>query len=194
MSRPAKHPNCRTIVTPRREKKAPPAEPVGDAASCVCKTCVAACRYQPGICAPGDAERIAAHLGLESPAEAVEAGWLIVDYWVGGPKYYRPRRVDETGDGPLARYGLSFLDRFGDLFAERDCLFLTTDGRCSVHAVKPAECAMALPHAHGDVQAHTNKRSVVDLWRQAGSPLGTYADPEADESDDDAAWLPGLFD
>ena len=85
---------------------------------CECDQCRQQCREHPGALAPSDIDHIAAHEGLEEWDE---------DFL----DTYFEACADGPGDAPVIRPR-----KKGD----GSCVFLTTDGRCSIDAVKPFEC------------------------------------------------------
>jgi len=100
-----------------------------DQESCACSTCVDACSHKPGWLAPGDAEVIAAHLGVS--LEELFKTKLIVDWYGQGKNgdifLLSPAKVGKaagkmSGASPLGV-----------------CVFLK-DNLCQIHAVKPTEC------------------------------------------------------
>lgn len=151
---------------------------VGTAASCTCPRCVDACSHKPGWLKPGDAERIAAYLGVS--LEELFRTRLIVDYFIrdaeGKPPIWllAPLKNDATAgaEAPFEPGGV--------------CAFLTTDGRCSIHPVKPFECA-AMIHDEGPEQTGGNHRAAAQAWdapehqRQISELLGR--DPVLPEPD-----------
>jgi Fe-S-cluster containining protein len=91
---------------------------------CACESCVACCRRQPASLIPGDAERIAEHLG--EPVEPY--------LWAspGARLLYRGTELQVGTITPRMQDGA--------------CVFLSPEGRCTVHPVSPAGCAYFDPH------------------------------------------------
>jgi Fe-S-cluster containining protein len=88
---------------------------------------VACCKRQPGPLAPGDIERIAAHLQVPI-ATALDRFW--------------------ASPGALVRHtyddGREVIMRIGTItprYAAGRCVFLNAQDRCDIHAVAPAGCA-----------------------------------------------------
>lgn len=92
---------------------------------CACAQCVRCCKEQPGALAPGDAERIAEHLG--EPAEPF--------------LWNSPGAFVLCGDG-VARRARTITPRMVD----GRCVFLGADDRCKVHPVAPFGCAYVDTH------------------------------------------------
>jgi Fe-S-cluster containining protein len=97
-----------------------------------CTTCTAACHKKPGWLMPGEAERIARHLGM-SLAELFRTK-LAIDWWEDHPV--------TDGDvfvlAPAITTSPAGEEYPGD--PRGRCVFLTAEGRCGIHAVKPHEC------------------------------------------------------
>lgn len=94
---------------------------------CDCQKCKAACRHMPGMLAPGDIDRIGDYLGIQPGAYAdfvtrnfrASDGALVV-------KDGRPMRIPTIV--PATK-------------EDGSCVFLTSDGRCSIHPVAPFGCS-----------------------------------------------------
>lgn len=104
--------------------------------SCTCPQCRQTCRTRPGFCAPGDVERIAAHVGMQPTGEFLQAhfkplGGPLVQF--GDPQDCEPVNVPVIV--PAQRQ-------------DGSCVFLTADERCGIQAVKPLGCAVC--NACGD--------------------------------------------
>lgn len=91
---------------------------------CVCSDCVACCYRQPGPLAPGDFERIQAHLGVDDAAM---------------------RKLFRKSPGALVfNFATGKTYRIGTITPHRAagrCVFLDKNDRCSIHEVAPAGCA-----------------------------------------------------
>lgn len=111
---------------------------------------MAACHRKPGWLAPGDAERIAAHLDV--PIEQLFRERLAIDWWVGGVV----GEADVLVLSPVA-VGRAPGGSFGNN-AYGVCTFLVAD-RCSIHPAKPRECRLA---GH-DQPADLHER-IAELW------------------------------
>lgn len=95
--------------------------------SCDCSKCTAACRTMPGYLIPGDIERIAEYVGADPDDE----NFLIKNFRASeGPLVSR--------SGKLFRIPTIVPAQFDD---NGRCVFMTRDGRCSVHKVSPFGCS-----------------------------------------------------
>lgn len=96
--------------------------------SCGCSACRVPCYYKPGLCAPGDVERIAAHVGMEPTGDFLQT-------------HFRPL------GGPAVSFGgaepINVPVIVPALREDGPCVFLTADERCSIHAVRPLGCALS---------------------------------------------------
>lgn len=127
--------------------------------SCSCDQCRQTCRTRPGFCAPGDVERIAAHVGM-SPA-----GDFLQDHFrpLGGPlvQFGDPIDCDPVNVPVIVP-------------AQREdgcCVFLTADGRCGIQPVKPTGCAVSNACQGGNAAAEAaiayeiaHDLEYLDLW------------------------------
>jgi len=97
---------------------------------CACSDCVGACEQEPGWFAPGEVAKLAEHLGLT--VQETFDKYLVVDWWVASPYVYvlAPGLVGEP-TGTMAPN-----------WPDGRCVFLT-EGKCSIHEVKPTECRLA---------------------------------------------------
>lgn len=102
---------------------------------CSCAGCQRACSMKPGWFAPGEAELVAEHLGVtlrELFETRLMVDWLSgvsaaggEDVFVLSPAVVSGSPGSEFPGNPRGR-----------------CVFLTGEGRCSIHAVKPLECRL----------------------------------------------------
>lgn len=118
-----------------------------------CNSCQGACERKPGWFKPGEAERVAEYLGITLPE--LFASKLAVDWWCGdgidGGDIYvlSPALIGEDA-------GTEFP---GD--PEGQCVFFK-EGRCSIHPVKPYECAEALPCSSD--RGRNYHKEAADAW------------------------------
>lgn len=118
-----------------------------------CEVCQSACRFKPGWLVPGDAERIADHLGL-SLVELFETK-LAVDWWEewkGRDDVFllAPALVGEDAG---AEYPGN---------PKGTCTFYA-DGLCTIHEVKPFECReYVCDDSYGKTMGR--HRSIVEAW------------------------------
>jgi Fe-S-cluster containining protein len=133
-------------------------ETQGSRESCTCPKCVSCCERRPGWFKPGEAEKVAAFLGLT--LQELFDTKLEADYWIndsGEPNtlLLAPARVGHPS-GTVSRDTWSPTGR---------CVFLSAEGRCSIHAVKPFECAVAFC-GDGPVDLEGSAHQVAaDAWR-----------------------------
>lgn len=97
-----------------------------------CHKCVGACSHKPGQFLPGEAERVAEHLGIS--LEELFRTKLGVDWWEADEKFpltfvLAPAVV---GSEPGQEYDANPRGR---------CVFLSDEDQCTIHPVKPHECA-----------------------------------------------------
>lgn len=93
-------------------------------ADCSCADCVRCCHDQPGSLAPGDLERIAAHLGVPLRVAALK-------FWASKGSLLGNSQTGETY-------------RVGSITPRRvrgRCVFLNAQDRCTIHHVAPFGCA-----------------------------------------------------
>lgn len=95
---------------------------------CDCERCSSHCYEQPGSCGPGDVEAIATYM-QQSPSEVLHLfraspGAIIVEK-ATGKETRIPTITPATVPGTNGR-----------------CVFLSSSGRCSIHAVAPFGCRM----------------------------------------------------
>lgn len=123
--------------------------------NCICEICVAACKRQPGIFAPGEAEKAADLLGM--PFDQFKKEKLIESYMTewSDPHFLMPRKIGIDEDLDIASdEGTSTPGR---------CVFLVNE-RCQIHAAKPIECRSALLcEKNEDI-----RYEVVEMWRKKG--------------------------
>lgn len=116
--------------------------------SCQCAECVSACRSDPGRLIPEDLPRIAGRLKI-SPSELL-AGYLVLipHQWKGqricAPAPKKGKGV--KGDRWLAESGSIVPDYYEK--EKGRCVFLDDANLCTIHAVKPYECAAYMGCRH----------------------------------------------
>jgi Fe-S-cluster containining protein len=136
--------------------------------ACACEKCVSACRSDPGRLIPADVKRIAAFLGLSEKE-------LLARYLVRMPAKGKNRHIQFLA--PAKIKAARFLAEPGTVVPEYyagekgRCVFLTAENICTVHAVKPFECAaymgcrhtfLGRPYKEKDVEAF-----FVSRWRKS---------------------------
>lgn len=100
--------------------------------ACSCAACVRCCHEQPGSCAPGDLEAIAAYLHLPLRVAALK-------FWASPGAL-----VASTLTGETARIGT-----ITPRVVHDRCIFLDDADRCTIHPVAPAGCAYFDTHMDG---------------------------------------------
>lgn len=125
-----------------------------DRTSCTCEACVGACQHRPGWFLPGEVERVAAYLG--KPLAQLFQEDLAIDWlWSRVHQQYcyvlAPRLQQAEG-------GREYPAEPGGT-----CVFLK-EGRCTIHPVKPSECAQML---HTDsMEAKSARRwAIAYAWK-----------------------------
>lgn len=150
----------------------------GTRESCTCDRCVAACKRHPGWLEPGDAERIAAHLGVSLPD--LFRSKLAVDYML-------PTDANGLEDAVFGLRPVTPRDTPGaeaPYVVGGRCVFLSDDDRCTVHPVKPAECRDMLHGEHGEHERFMTYWSAPEpraqivalLEREPEAPMPTPVD------------------
>lgn len=96
---------------------------------CACAQCVQCCKEQPGSLLPGDYEKIREFLGQSDVSHLFRSsdGALVQDEKSG--RQFRVRTIVPLYDRRAKR-----------------CIFLGSDDRCTIHAVKPGGCGLVDTH------------------------------------------------
>lgn len=141
--------------------------------ACACEKCVSACRRDPGRLIPGDVKKIAAFLEL-GEKEFMER------YLVRIPAKGKNRHL--LCPAPAKIKAARFLAAPGTVvpdYYEQEtgrCVFLSPQGACLIHAVKPFECAaymgckhtfLGRPYKEKDVEAF-----FISRWKKYQSLFG----------------------
>lgn len=125
--------------------------PVLKETACRCEECCEGCQGVPGWFAPGQAELVAEHLGIT--LGELFRDKLVVEYWVGGMDgsegdiHFLAPANHASIPGEKAPYSKP----------RARCMFLDNDGLCSIHPVKPRECAISM---------HDMDRTTYQAWRE----------------------------
>jgi Fe-S-cluster containining protein len=113
--------------------------------SCLCDNCVSACKHDPGRLVPADIRKISDELGISIHA-------CMSDYLVRVPTTVRNETVYALA--PAKRKGTRFVEEPGHT-AGKDysdiqgiCIFLESNGDCTIHTVKPFECRAYMGCTH----------------------------------------------
>jgi Fe-S-cluster containining protein len=141
--------------------------------ACACEKCVSACRRDPGRLIPGDVKKIADFLNI-GEKELRERYLVIV------PARDRTRNIRFLA--PAKIKAARFLATPGTVvpdYYDREngrCVFLSPKGACTIHEVKPFECAaymgcrhtfLGRPYREKDVEAF-----FVSRWRKFQDLIG----------------------
>lgn len=136
--------------------------------ACACEKCISACRRDPGRLIPGDVKKIAAFLKL-SEKELLERHLVLIEA-KGRNRHVRflaPAKIKAARF--LAAPGTVVPDYYDR--EKGRCVFLSPEGACQIHEVKPFECAaymgcrhtfLGRPYIEKDVEAF-----FVSRWRKA---------------------------
>lgn len=119
---------------------------------CSCQNCQNACKRKPGWFKPGEAEKVAAFLGIS--LEQLFTDSLAIDYWASENIFIlAPATKSFTGGLPGQIYSY---------FGKGECVFFK-DGKCSIHEVKPFECKELL---HDSIEVSQQRHEeVANAWR-----------------------------
>ena len=115
---------------------------------CQCEICVSACKSDPGRLIPEDLPRIAGHL-------SISLSELLAGYLVLIPRRWKGQQI--CAPAPLKRKGFKadrLIAESGSIvpdYYEKEngrCIFLDDANLCTIHAVKPYECAAYMGCRH----------------------------------------------
>jgi Fe-S-cluster containining protein len=124
---------------------------MSDKTTCTCTHCVNACESKPGWFMPEQIPALLEHFQVKTIKELLpKIGIDFLDHPADGPLVLAPNIVGNNSHVyPLEPRGV--------------CVFLK-EGRCSIHAVKPFECAELL---HGDSHMTVGLRhaGIGKAWR-----------------------------
>jgi len=136
--------------------------------ACGCEKCISACRRDPGRLVPADLKRIAAFLHLTEKD-------LLARHLVLIPAKGRERHVYFLAPAKIKASRL--LAPPGtvvpDYYAEENgrCVFLSAEGLCLIHEVKPFECAAYMGCRHTFLGRPYKEKDVdtffVSRWRKS---------------------------
>ncbi len=135
--------------------------------ACACEKCAGACRRDPGRLVPADVKKIAAFLSLSEEE-------LLARHLVRIPAKGRDRHVHSLA--PAKIKAARFLAAPGSVVPgyyseERGrCVFLSPEGSCLIHEVKPFECAAYMGCRHTFLGRPYKEKDVetffVSRWRK----------------------------
>jgi Fe-S-cluster containining protein len=135
--------------------------------ACRCEQCVSACRRDPGRLIPGDVKKIAAFLNM-GEKELLESRLVRIPARGGN------RRILFLAPAKLkaARFLAAPGTVVPDYHAGENgrCVFLTSGGDCSIHEVKPFECAAYMGCRHTFLGRPYKEKDVetffISRWRK----------------------------
>jgi Fe-S-cluster containining protein len=135
--------------------------------ACRCEKCASACRRDPGRLVPSDLKKIAAFLGISEKE-------LLSGHLVRIPARGRDRHVHFLAPAKmkaarfLAAPGTVVPDYYGE--EKGRCIFLSDEGLCRIHEVKPFECAAYMGCRHTFLGRPYKEKEVeaffVARWRK----------------------------
>lgn len=129
--------------------------------ACSCDACASACRNDPGRFLPGEIDRLAAYLKIS--VEELWREYLILKklslkgsfIWVPAPAKFKTKFRYVTKPGHRAKD-----------YHEKErgrCVFLNSEGLCTIHAVKPYECGAYMGCKH-TFQGRPYKAAQVEAY------------------------------
>ena len=135
--------------------------------ACACERCISACRRDPGRLIPADMKKIAVFLKLNE--NDLLAGYLVrIAAGSKNNQLHVPAPAKLKAGRFLAAPGSVVPEYY--VHEKGRCVFLTAENQCSIHAVKPFECAaymgcrhtfLGRPYREKDVEAF-----FVSRWRK----------------------------
>ena len=133
----------------------------GTSQDCGCENCVGACRTKPGIFAPGEVEKVAEFLQIDLPT--LFDTRLGVDWWENDDG-----QSTVIGTEPQVYYLAPAVvgAQAGHEYPSEPrgrCVFLTSEHKCAIHSVKPAECRFSYHDNSRDVH-WAFKEQIVEKW------------------------------
>jgi len=164
---------------------------------CNCEKCAKLCLGRPGVFAPGEATRAAAHLGLS--LKDFFDRYLAINYYVaetGNVDFLTPAWKPKIGSTERLLYALGAGTRLEDRPIEdrpmngRRVTFLEgfTYGRCALLSEKgctlpfelrPTECREAYACERGDeARGRAQHEAVIEEWRKSSAELAGLAQNE----------------
>ena len=138
-------------------------------AACSCERCISACRRDPGRLIPVDVRKIAVFLGI-GEKELSERFLVRIPAKGGNPRvrvhFLAPAKIKASRF--LAAPGTVVPDYYAEESGR--CVFLTPDGMCQIHEVKPFECAAYMGCTHTFLGRPYKEKDVetffISRWRR----------------------------
>ncbi len=135
--------------------------------ACSCERCVSACRNDPGRLVPTDLKKIAAFLQITESQLRSDYLVRIMAVGHGRVSFLAPAKI--RAGRFLVPPGTIVPDYYET--EKGRCIFLSPEGLCSIHPVKPFECAAYMGCRHTFLGRPYKKRSVeeffVSRWKKA---------------------------
>ncbi|HSQ35117.1 MAG TPA: YkgJ family cysteine cluster protein [Candidatus Binatia bacterium] len=135
--------------------------------TCSCERCIGACRNDPGRLVPADLKKIAAFLKIsESQLKADYLVHIPAAAKNGRVYFYAPAKL--KAGRFLAAPGSIVPDYYES--EKGRCIFLSEEGLCAIHPVKPFECAAYMGCRHTFLGRPYKKKDVenffISRWRK----------------------------
>ncbi|MBN2400567.1 hypothetical protein EH223_09250 [candidate division KSB1 bacterium] len=136
--------------------------------ACRCEKCVSACRNDPGRLIPADLKKIAAFLKI-SESELKTAYLVRIPATARNNRIYFFAPAKIKAGRFLATPGTT-VPKYYDT-DKGCCIFLSPEGLCTIHAVKPFECAAYMGCRHTFLGRPYKKKNVeeffISRWKKA---------------------------
>ncbi len=134
--------------------------------ACSCEKCISACRRDPGRLVPADLKKIAAFLKLDG-RELIQRHLVLIPAKDSHVRFLAPAKIKAARF--LAAPGSVVPDYYA---AEKGrCVFLSPEGACLIHEVKPFECAAYMGCKHTFLGRPYKEKDVetffISRWRKA---------------------------
>jgi Fe-S-cluster containining protein len=135
--------------------------------ACSCERCISACNRDPGRLIPGDLEKIADFLGI-SAKELLENYLVRIPARGGNRRLFFPAPAKLKAGRCLAAPGTVVPDYYDK--ENGRCVFLTPEGMCQIHEVKPFECAAYMGCRHTFLGRPYKEKDIetffISRWRK----------------------------
>jgi len=129
--------------------------------ACNCEKCISACRDDPGRLVPADLKKIATF--LKTSEKELKAAYLVRIAASGKNShiyFWAPAKIK------AGRFLTAPGDTVPDYYESEKgrCVFLTPENHCSIHEVKPFECAAYMGCRHTFLGRSYKKKSVEEFF------------------------------
>lgn len=136
-------------------------KPLRTMESCTCDECKSACNHIPGWFKPSEIFKVAEYLGLT--VQELFDKYLGINYYLATDRNQLEKDVFVLTPATTKMEG-------GDMFpwvGKGTCVFLDENELCSIHPVKPFECAQTLGCAAPSPGSKADPRmDLLPLWEQ----------------------------